>query len=244
MAIHLVGSNYGAVPDGPSQKSIVILQNELAVQRSRTAALQRVIWVPDGTHSDHPAAAAFIDALHHDAEAQFGADLITGDLETLKGAVHAALKNIKRGAQAPSTEQSTAATGRKRIHVLCDARDRKDTIALLKLLKQSADVSLPIFAGDAAAVREANQSLLMECDAVILFYGAGDEAWKFHQQNELKRIRALRPERPLPAETIYLSSPITDDKDLLVGLHEPTLVNALSSFPDNEISGLLKKFTS
>jgi hypothetical protein len=201
-----------------------------------------VIWVPEGTHSDHPGAAAFIDALHHDAEAQFGADLITGDLETLKGAIHAALKSIKRVTQARLSEPS--AGGRKRIHVLCDARDRKDTIALLKLLKETADVTLPIFAGDAAALREANQVLLMECDVVILFYGAGDEAWKFHQQNELKRIRALRPETPLPAETIYLASPITDDKDLLVGLHEPNLVNALNGFPHDEIAGLLKKFFS
>lgn len=244
IAIHLVGSSYGAVPDGPSQKSIVILQNELAVKRSQTDALQRVIWLPEGTHSDHPAAAAFIDALHHDEKAQFGADLITGDLETLKGVVHAALKDIKRNAQAASTEPSAGASGRKRIHVLCDARDRKDTIALLKLLKESADMTLPIFAGDAAAVREANQALLTQCDAVILFYGAGDEAWKFHQQNELKRIRALRPERPLPAETIYLASPTTDDKDLLVGLLEPNLVNALNGFPHDEIAGLLKKLIS
>jgi hypothetical protein len=244
IAIHLVGSNYGAVPDGPSQKSIVVLQNELAVKRSQTAALQRVIWVPEGTHSDHPGAAAFIDALHHDAEAQFGADLITGDLETLKGAIHAALKSIKRVTQARLSEPSVGAGRRKRIHVLCDPRDRKDTIALLKLLKETADVTLPIFAGDAAALRQANQALLMECDAVILFYGAGDEAWKFHQQNELRRIRAVRPETPLAAEIIYLASPLTDDKDLLVGLHEPNLVNALNGFPRDEIAGLLKKFFS
>ena len=105
-------------------------------------------------------------------------------------------------------------------------------------------MTLPIFAGDAAALRQANQALLMECDAVILFYGAGDEAWKFHQQNELKRIRALRPETPLAAETIYLATPITADKDLLVGLQEPYLVNALNGFPHDEIAGLLKQLVS
>ncbi len=35
LAIHLVGNLYGAVRDGPSQESVVELQNELAVARAR-----------------------------------------------------------------------------------------------------------------------------------------------------------------------------------------------------------------
>jgi hypothetical protein len=47
LAIHLVGESYGAVPVGPSQKSVAELQNELAVQRSKSGALARVIWLPE-----------------------------------------------------------------------------------------------------------------------------------------------------------------------------------------------------
>lgn len=53
-AIHMVGGASGVVPDGSSQKSVLVLQNERAVQRSRTAGLARVIWVPEGTTSSHP----------------------------------------------------------------------------------------------------------------------------------------------------------------------------------------------
>jgi hypothetical protein len=80
-SIHLVGSGYGAVPDGPSQKSVVVLQNELAIQCSQAGALKRVIWLPEGTSSQHPDQQRFIEALHSDAQAQFGADLITADFE-------------------------------------------------------------------------------------------------------------------------------------------------------------------
>ncbi|ETX06236.1 MAG: hypothetical protein ETSY2_18280, partial [Candidatus Entotheonella gemina] len=71
LAIHLVGKNYGAVPDGPNLKSVTVLQNELAVQRSKSAALPRVIWLPEGIRAEHELQRAFIEALHQDAEVQF-----------------------------------------------------------------------------------------------------------------------------------------------------------------------------
>jgi hypothetical protein len=241
LAVHLVGSGYGMVPDGPSQKSVVAIQNELAVTRAREAMLPRIVWLPEGTTSAHPAQAAFIEALHTRPEIQFGADLITGDLETLRGAVHAALKKLERSRSAAA---SAAAGGtRKRVHLLCDARDRKDALPLIRRLRDTVDVTLPIFTGDAAAVREANQSLLAACDAAILYYGAGDEAWKFHQQNELRRIRALRGDRPLPPEVLYLAAPVTEDKELLVGLGEPHLIDALTGVPEAVIATFLAGVT-
>src|SRR5208337_3262916 len=84
LSIHLVGESYGAVPDGPTGKSVGIHQNELAVTRCESGGLKRLIWLPRGTRSEHAGQQAFIDALHQNAQAQFGADLITGDLEELR----------------------------------------------------------------------------------------------------------------------------------------------------------------
>ena len=39
LSIHLIGSSYGMVLDGPSQKSVVVIQNELAIQQSRDNGL-------------------------------------------------------------------------------------------------------------------------------------------------------------------------------------------------------------
>ena len=111
LAIHLVGESYGAVPDGPSQRSVVVLQNELASQRSQSGALPRVIWLPEGTSSEQAQQQAFIEALHQDAEAQFGADLITGDLEDLKTSVHATLKKLEKPEPDQPAEQAAAADG-------------------------------------------------------------------------------------------------------------------------------------
>jgi hypothetical protein len=240
LSIHLVGDSYGLVPDGPSQKSAVVLQNELAVKRCRSGRLQRVIWIPQGITPKHPAQAEFMQLLNHDAEAQFGAELITGDLETLKSAVHAALKKISEADRVGPASAMTSARNSKSIHVLCDAKDRKDIIALLKFLKgRGLDVSLPIFTGDAGIVREANQELLLSCDGVILYYGAGDEAWRFHQQNELKKIRARQTGKPFPDEFIFLAGPNTDDKALMLDLQEPNLINGLNGFSEGAMAAFI-----
>ena len=79
----------------------------------------------------------------------------------------------------------------------------------------------------------------MGCDGVILFYGAGDEAWKFHQQNELKKIRGQR-DKPLLAEYTYLAGPATDDKELLLALDEPNLINGLNGFSEEAMEAFVR----
>ena len=131
-----------------------------------------------GTASEQPQQQALIEALQRDAEAQLGADLITGDLEALKTAIHTALKKLEE----PKGRRRGAAARAERPRArLPDLRrqDRKATIPLRKFLRQQGlDVRLPAFEGDAAARPRAAPADADQCDAVMVFYGAGDEAWK------------------------------------------------------------------
>jgi hypothetical protein len=235
LSIHLVGSSCGAVPDGPSQKSVVVLQNELSIQRSKLGGLQRVIWLREGTESHYPEQQRFIEALHKDAEAQFGADLITGDLETLKAAVHAALQKLEKPERLMRQPE-----GAKVVYLICDERDRPATRPLRKFLQaQGFEAKIPVFEGDAARVRQANQDLLTQCDAVIVFYGAGDEAWKRTVENDLKKMKAYRGENPLLASYTYLAEPPTADKKDLIELEAPNLINGLEGFSEAQMTPLL-----
>lgn len=236
LSIHLVGGSYGAVPDGPSQKSAAVLQNELAAKRSKSDALKRVIWAPEGTRSQQAQQQAFIDALHQDAEAQVGADLITGDLENLKASIHATLKKLERPAPRLPEEQASAAKSARLIYLICNEKDRKATVPLRKFCRgQGFEVAIPVFEGDAAAVREDHQQLLTNADAVILFYGAGDEAWKRTIDNDLKKMPGYRGGKPLLASYTYVADPRTTDKEDLIDMEEPNLINGLGDFSDERI---------
>jgi TIR domain len=231
LSIHLVGAKYGVVPDGPSEKSVTILQNELAIEKHRKGGLRRIISLPEGTRSESAAQQEFIDRLLKDAELQAGADLMTGDIEDLKGVMHAALKKMEKSEPPPADRQGT-----RLIYLICDERDRQATIPLRKFLKgRGCEVQIPLFEGDAATVRQNNQDLLGECDAVILFYGNGDEAWKRSIGSELKKAGAYRAAKPLLASYIYLAEPATESKKELIELEEPNLINGLQGFSEAEM---------
>lgn len=242
LAIHLVGANYGAVPDGPSQKSVTVLQNELSIQQCKHGALQRIIWLREGTCSDHAQQQAFIEALHRDAETQYGADLITADLEALKASIHATLKRLEQPEPDQPLVRAAADAGiNKMIYLLCDEKDRKATVPIRRFCRgEGFEVVLPAFAGDATAVREANEKLLTSCDAVILFYGAGDEAWKRTVDNELKKIKGSRSGKPLAAIYTYLAEPETSDKADLLDMEEPNLINGINGFPEAEMKAFMQ----
>ena len=236
LAVHLIGSNYGGVPDGPSHKSIVVLQNEMAVKRSKDRALKRLIWLPAETKSEQPQQQVFIDALQSDATVQFGADLISDGMEELKATVHKTLKELQRPATKAKVKRtktrSTAETSTERlIYLNCVDKDRKATVPLRKWLKaQGLDVRMPAFEGDAEAVRQANQDLLRDCDGVLIFYGAGDEAWNRSISTDLKKAGAYRDGTPLELCFTYLSAPKTADKEDMVDMEEDDLIDGLEGF--------------
>ena len=236
VSVHIIGKSRGKIPDGSSAKSAVQLQNEIAARKSQESGLHRLIWLPEATCSEQPEHQAFIEALHRVPDLQQGADLVTTDMEDFKGALHATLHKL----ETPLPGAPQAASSRKLVHLICDQRDRPATIPLRKFLKgQGIDVAIPVFEGDAATVRQANQELLTGCDAVILFYGAGDEAWKRTVESDLKKMMAYRDQKPLLARYLFLAPPLTEDKKEFIELEEQNLINGLQGFQETEMKPLL-----
>lgn len=234
LSVHIIGNGYG---DGPGEKSVVVLQNELAIERARAGELRRIIWLPQGTTGKQPEQQRFIEDLHGSAQAQFGADLITADLEVLKGAIQSALRKIETPVEpAPAADGAALPL----VYVLCDQRDRAATLPLRKFLKaQGLDAKLPVFEGDAAAVRQANQELLTQCDGVVLFYGAGDEAWKRSVDQDLRKAAGFRGGKPIRAVYTYLAEPATDDKKDMIELGEDNLIDGLAGFAEPRVAPLV-----
>jgi len=232
VSVHVVGKFRGKVPDGPSLKSVVQLQNEIAAVKSEESGLRRVIWLPEKANSEQAEQQAFIEDLQKVANLQRGADLVTDDLEVFKGVVHGVLRKFEKTEQQGPTREKTS----KLVYVICDQRDRPATIPLRKFLKsEGIEAVIPVFEGDAATIRQANQDLMTRCDAVILFYGAGDEAWKRTVENDLIKMKAYREGKPLLSNHVYLAPPVTDDKQELIELEEANLISGLDGFKDSEM---------
>ncbi|MBD2551467.1 TIR domain-containing protein [Microcystis elabens FACHB-917] len=247
LSLHLVGSGYGAVPDGPSHQSLVEIQNSMAADRSASHGLPRLIWLPQGTQGEQPDQVRFLTTLRRQAAPQRGADLIDGTLENLRTVLHASLDRLENPSPLPpeissasSAEPNDTAPAGRMLYLICVATDRKATLPLRKLLKAEGwEVSLPAFAGDASALRETHEDMLRNCRAVLIFYGAGDEAWHRSVAMDLLRAPAYRDGLPLPPTLTYLAAPSSDDKDDMVEMEEPNLVDGREGFDPALLQPLL-----
>jgi hypothetical protein len=239
LAIHLVGSERGAVCDGQHRQSVVEIQNELAVRKARASELRRIISLPEGTGSTDSRQQRFIDALHREPDAQFAADVITADLEAVKDAVRSALARIETPPPVEAAAASAGAAART-VYLIFDERDRKATLPLRRWLNdRGLEVQVPVFEGDAASVRVANQERLARCDAALIFYGAGTDSWKATVEDDIRKAAALRTGRPAPVVFTWLAEPITGAKTDSIDLGEANVIDAMHGAVDAAAEPLL-----
>lgn len=237
-AILLVGGVPGFIPDGPGRKSALFWQNELAIAQARKTGLKRVIWIPEEIEPRDEAQKHFIASLHRDVEAQFGADLITGELEALKAAVRSAVLKPKQ--PAARAGQVEAENAQKLIYVICNQNDREAVLPIRRFLKEKGfEVRIPLFQGCAAAVDSAKQENLAQSTAALVFYGNGDEGWKHAVDSDLKKSRAYRGDKPPLLQFNYLSGPETAEKQEMIELEEPNVINGLNGFSETALSAFV-----
>jgi hypothetical protein len=133
-------------------------------------------------------------------------------LEDLKTVVHQLLQPPAR------TVEPRAATGAgsdeaARVYLICDQRDQEATQPLADFLfDQGLEVTLPVFEGDEAEVREDHEDNLRVCDAVLLFYGSANELWLRRKLREVQKSAALGRTRALRAKGIWVAPPSTPKK--------------------------------
>jgi hypothetical protein len=217
-----------------------MLQNELAANLSGTSGLARLIWLPSGTDGNQPQQKKYIQQIHTRSELQLGADLLTGNLEQFKAAIHHRIENLAEVCFQKSEPVESLQNAQGLVYLICVEEDRKPSRPLRRYLNsQGFQVKLPAFSGDAGSVRQANREVLQSCDAALIFYGYGDEAWKLSVDTDIKKSVAYRSERPPLIVTTYLAAPSTEDKEDLIEMEEPCLIDGTEGFAEHSLDGFL-----
>lgn len=261
LSVHLVSStNYAVQPEG-SDKSTVILQNEIAAKKSTTKNLNRLIWIPpataDASTNEKMLAQqkAFVHELKHDAEVQKGADILEGALEEFKEAIFDTIKRmeVKEKAMQDAQEKAeklAAPVGSiarnenqvpKLVYLVCDQRDLDNTRPLEDLVADSGnEILLPLFDGDHAQLRQAHLDNLKICDAVIIYYGAGNYRWTGSMKSDLLRLPVLGRTKPLIEKAIYIAAPPDKDKTTFK-TNDSEIINGLKGFTADLFNDFIQK---
>ena len=108
LSIHLIGRNYGLIPEGTTE-SIVVIQNELAIERGARSGFSRLVWLPPGLVSEEEKQLQFIDRLQTDVRIQAGADILQTPLEDFKSVV---LQRLAPEPEAPRRGEGRGRGGR------------------------------------------------------------------------------------------------------------------------------------
>ncbi|HEV7473457.1 MAG TPA: toll/interleukin-1 receptor domain-containing protein, partial [Pyrinomonadaceae bacterium] len=213
LSVHLIGGSYGIVPEGAGNRSIVRLQNEIAAERNRHQAFSRLLWMPVGLTPREEVQAQFIEHLRTDATTQQGAELLQTPLEELKNVIQLRLSSNGVAAKA----ERSVATPRK-IYLIFDKRDFDGILPLNDYLKEkNYDVLLPLIddeGADDAEGFETHKDNLAQCDAILIYYGNGNQVWFDYKRRDVKKMVGLDRKSLLAAEAVYVTSPKTAHKQL------------------------------
>ena len=215
LSVHLIGGNYGIVPEGAGNRSIVRLQNEIAAERNRDKAFSRLLWMPIGLTPHEDVQAQFIEHLRTDAGTQQGAELLQTPLEELKNVIQLRLSSNGHELEHESCGGETPA----KIYLIFDKRDLDSIVALNDYLSldKHYQVLLPLIDDegvDDSQAFEIHKDNLAQCDAVLIYYGNANQVWFEYKRRDLKKIVGLDRKSQLAAEAIYVASPKTSHKQL------------------------------
>jgi hypothetical protein len=219
LSIHLIGKNYGLIPEGVND-SIVVMQNELAIERGTAGEFSRLIWLPPDLSSDEERQTRFIDLLQTDVRIQEGADLLQTSLEDFKSVVlRRTQPEEKKEAAATAAEEAPeeeTEDGLVRVYVIYDQRDGDGPAPVEDyLFKKGFEVIVPVFDGDEAQVRRDHEENLSICDGVLLYYGAANELWLRRKLREIQKSAAFGRKGPIGVKAIFVAPPETPTKKRL-----------------------------
>lgn len=210
LAVHLIGESYGAIPEGEEERSVVHLQNDLAAVRSREGGLERLIWLPPGLAARGKRQQEFVELLRTDGAAQQGAEVFDQrSFEDLK-------TRIVEKLTAPPPVSAAATLGPRdliRVYLICDKLDF-DHVPLVTdyLFGKRYEVIESAREGEEAQVLQYHKENLLECDAVLIYYGGGNEFWLRSKLWDLKKVAGWGRTAPLLVKAVFLAQPETDHK--------------------------------
>jgi hypothetical protein len=240
LSIHLVGNNYGIVPEG-ADKSIVEIQNEIGVTKSASDNLSRLIWLPENLDPVDERQKKFVQKLTSGSKDVIsGADVVKGTIEDFKSVIHDKLTAMEEAIATPAVAPQ-ASGGNKMVYLICDTQDLESITPLEDFLfSNGIEVVLPIFEGDETQIREDHIENLKNCGGVIIYYGNGGELWLRTKMRDFMKINGYGRTQPIGFKGVYMAPPSSPVKQRFRTL-EAEVINGMEKMPVEELTKLLSK---
>jgi hypothetical protein len=221
LSVHLVGENYGVIPEMEAERSMVRLQEELAVERGDDAGFSRLIWMPPGLQPNDERQQKFVADLQNSFTSRNGSELLQVKLEDLKTIIQTKL--TQKPAPAPVASEEARAM---RLYLICNQQDI-DAVEPLQnyLFECGFEVTLPLLDGSEAEVLHDHKDNLLLCDGVLIFQGRASEGWLRMKLRELLKLPGYGRTTPLYGKAVYITAPELPAKERFKTLEAQVIKN-------------------
>ncbi len=237
LSVHLLGGSYGVIPEDEEQ-SLAEIQSELAEERGES--LRRIVWLPTGVAPRNPRQQQFLDHFRLGLNGQRGTEVLQTSLEDLKKLIEERVSAKPRQPEAAGNghagDESPAS-----VYLICDKDDFGEVAPVEDYIyERGMNVILPAVEGDETSVREDHKANLIDCDAVMLYYGRGNDIWLRMKQRELQKAAGYGRTKPLLAKAIYVTGPPTPSKERVRDL-EALVIRNFDKFSPEPLQPFLEK---
>jgi hypothetical protein len=211
LSIHPVGKSYGIVPEGESE-SLVAIQNRIAAEKTQTADLDRVVWIPRDLEITDQRQQDFLQGLKTAPDLYAGAEIIQGQLSGLKEYVVDRLK--PKAPKANKDSSDNAGEQPLRVYLICDERD-EESVEVVEdfLFDQGMEISLPAFGAEEEEAAETHRENLVDADAVLIYYGNARHSWVDIKVRNLMKARGYGRTSDISLQAVYVAPPIDRRKE-------------------------------
>ncbi len=230
LAIHLIGTTYGEIPDG-GEKSLVDLQNQLASewcieQKASAKEAKRFIWIAPNLRAASEKQLTFIENIKRDIAALEGAEILQTPLEDFKNIIREELFGTKKGIFS-FLEESNSSDKKQKVYLIHDQVDRASVEPLISEIETMGYTVLePNFKGDLLDMREGHINNLRQLDFALVYQGHVNDQWVKMKLLDLLKAPGFGRKKPILNKGVFISKyskgefdDLNSDKNVEV-LHE------------------------
>ena len=211
VAIHLLGSSYGMIPEA-GDKSIIESQIQISAQEASNNEMERLIWLPNQLKASEEKQKDFVDRLRVDPATYQRTDFVEGSFETFKGLVIDHFSQEPKDIAGEATMDSN--NGLRTVYLMAPPNDEEKIEAIEDyLFDQGLEVVIPVFSGTESDVAEAHMENLRICDSVLIYFGSATRQWVNMKLNNMIKASGQGRKQPIREKAILIAPPESRHKD-------------------------------
>ena len=221
LSIQLIGERYGQRPD-ESEHSVPVIQHHLISKYCQSNPnLARLIWMPPTLNSENlenSRQKQFIQMLQNSLDHSTPQiDLLKTPFENFKQLVTQRLEILSNPDSSIEIKQknSTGELSVPWVYLLYDKLDQDHIGFLRERLNQAGRlelVELDFDTNESISMREFHEQALVQCDAVLIYWGNTQKIWLETKKLELKKFTPDRS-KPFRVKGIFVGDPPKPEKE-------------------------------